>query len=108
MKPALLSLTPEELGRVLGGPGRAQDVFAALRRHEDPFAPGVLAPKAQLRLTERTRSTELRVVRQSDAADGTRKLLCELGDGRRSCGGGGHRGQLRRLPLWSLSEVVLR
>jgi 23S rRNA (adenine2503-C2)-methyltransferase len=80
--PPLLALSPAELGERLGGVGRAKAVYGALRRGRDPFAAGVLAPGARRRLIAVAGPTALRISAVSSSADGTRKLLLSLADGR--------------------------
>ena len=82
MRPALLTLAPDPLAELLGGPGRSQAVFRALRAGRDPLAPGVLADGARARLAERTSLERLARRADSRAQDGTHKLLLGLGDGR--------------------------
>jgi 23S rRNA (adenine2503-C2)-methyltransferase len=79
--PELFELEPGALAERLGGQGRASAVYAALRRGVDPFAPGVLAPRALARLRSVARRTPVRPCTVELSSDGTRKMLLELEDG---------------------------
>jgi 23S rRNA (adenine2503-C2)-methyltransferase len=79
MRP-VLAMTPAELAEVLGGEGRAKDVFALLREGKDPRH--ALPPGPRRRLIERTAPTVLEVVESLESADGTVKLRVRLADAR--------------------------
>lgn len=79
MRP-VLAMTPTELAAVLGGEGRAKDVFALLREGRDPLV--ALPAGARRRLAERTAPTVLEVVESVASQDGTLKLRVRLADAR--------------------------
>ncbi len=66
---------------MLGGSGRAKQVWRALLRGDDPFAPGALSERARLKLVGRCRPTSAALGKQTVADDGTLKALVELEDG---------------------------
>lgn len=75
------ALTPAELAGRLGGRGRAQAVYAELRRGRDPFE--TLPPGAQQRLRAVCRVPDIALDGRRRAADGTTKLRLRLADGAR-------------------------
>ena len=78
-RPTLLSCSPQALTELLGGPGRARNVWKALQdgeKLEDSLTPGSLK-----RLEQRVSLEFLNPVKKSTAACGTRKLLLPLHDG---------------------------
>lgn len=79
MRP-VLAMTPSELAAVLGGEGRAKDVYSLLREGLDPRQ--ALPAGARRRLAERTAPTVLEVVESLESRDGTLKLRVRLADGR--------------------------
>lgn len=74
-RPALLGLPFAELAEVLGGPGRALDVFRCLRQGHDPRTSDALQPGARARISAATDFSPPTVARQTVAPDGTIKLL---------------------------------
>ncbi|MBK8013460.1 MAG: radical SAM protein [Deltaproteobacteria bacterium] len=74
-RPALLGLPFRELTQILGGPGRALDVFRCLRQADDPRTSAALMPGARARLRANTRFSPPALERQTKAPDGTIKLL---------------------------------
>jgi len=80
MKPFLLAQTPESLGLLLEGSGRAREVFRLLAHGQDPFSNTQLTPKARSRLALVCSDTRANLVQASKARDGTTKLLLSLHD----------------------------
>ena len=78
-KPSLLGATPDTAARLLGGSGRARQVWDVLREGGDPFAePELLGIKARRALLEGFSPPTHRVVATSVAPCGTTKLLVSL------------------------------
>lgn len=75
------ALTPRELAEALEGPGRAQQVYAALRRGEDPFLALEVGLRRRLAQVSRPSPIALETLRRS--TDGTSKLRLRLEDGAR-------------------------
>ncbi|MEL7368364.1 MAG: 23S rRNA (adenine(2503)-C(2))-methyltransferase RlmN [Myxococcota bacterium] len=80
-RPCLFALDVPALGRHLGGPGRARQVFRALASGRDPLELGVLPEGLHRRLNGIVSPGEMRIRHRSTARDGTIKLLVELKDG---------------------------
>ncbi len=78
----LYGLRPVELADILGGTGRAKNVWALVRQGVDPFEPGHMGERTFRRLTERCIGTTARVVDRTVATCGTIKLLIQLHDDR--------------------------
>lgn len=78
-RPSLLSCSPEALRELLGGPGRARNVWKALQDGEK--LENALTPGAFERLTQKVSLELLVPMKRSTAACGTRKLLLPLHDG---------------------------
>jgi 23S rRNA (adenine2503-C2)-methyltransferase len=78
-RPSLLSCGPEKLSALLGGPGRARNVWKALQDGET--LENTLTAGALQRLNQKVSLDLLEPVKKSTAACGTRKLLLPLHDG---------------------------
>ena len=81
LKPELFELSPDELGRRLGGPNRGVLPWRLIRRGESPFSSAEVGQKALDRLRGVCRETPIKVVQRSKAECGTKKLLLQLEDG---------------------------
>jgi 23S rRNA (adenine2503-C2)-methyltransferase len=77
-RPELFGLTVRELAGLMGGIGRARNLWAAVRSGSDPHAPGVLGKRARTHLVERLRPAGAAVREVAEAPCGTRKLLVDL------------------------------
>lgn len=78
-RPSLLSCSPQALTELLGGPGRARNVWKALQEGKD--LEKALTPGAFERLKQKVSLELLVPIKQSTATCGTRKLLLPLSDG---------------------------
>ncbi|MEZ4270694.1 MAG: 23S rRNA (adenine(2503)-C(2))-methyltransferase RlmN [Myxococcota bacterium] len=76
----LYSLTPGALGEILGGSGRAREVWQRIVAAQNPFTDAVLNEKARRRLKSACAPLSLRVVEQHQAQCKTVKLVCALAD----------------------------
>lgn len=81
----LLAESPARLADVLGGAGRSRMVFRALARGEDPHAPSVLPEGLRRRVADATAPIRTVERARSVAADGTVKLLLEVGGHQVEC-----------------------
>ena len=77
----LYGTAPGDLAVRLGGRGRADRIWRAIRAAEDPFAAGILPEAARRRLRQECLGIPAEVRRRETAVDGTCKLLLSLRDG---------------------------
>ena len=76
--PGLVSTTNEDLEAVVGG-ARARLVWKALREGRDPCADAALSRQARADLVQTFGGEAVRLVETFKAADGTTKLLVDVG-----------------------------
>lgn len=79
----LEGIPPEELAELVGGPGRAGNVWRSLLAGKDPYQDAELSRPLRDRLGEHTRPARLGVERRDVAECGTTKLRLRLADGKR-------------------------
>lgn len=78
----LYGVTPDQLAAHLGGTGRARDPWRVIAAGGDPLHTDALPAVSRRRLQERCELEPLVLRHRTLAADGTRKLLLGLRDGR--------------------------